>query len=210
MSSLRDRVNGNVLYLMSQIVRRTGRYHVSGQHHLEGIWEAGKPCVAVAWHGMTMMLVGFFAAHYDLSSFLLLMPDDWRGQALTVFVNRLGAQPFPMNLEGDASMATARSLARLVRGVRQGKNCYITPDGPDGPAYVIKPGVAAYARHGYRLNRWDTYTVPYPFARVSVEIGAPITIQDDADDLSPVLQTLTNRLHQVTAQATANYYEQRA
>jgi lysophospholipid acyltransferase (LPLAT)-like uncharacterized protein len=223
MSDLGDRVNGNTLYLLSQIIRKTGRYQISGLHHLEAVWDTGRPFVAVAWHGMTMMLVGFFTAHYDLSSFVLILPDDWRGKALAIFTNKLGAHPFPMNLEGDSSMATARTLAKLVRRVREGSYGYVTPDGPDGPAYLIKPGVAyiarkanaallplgAYARHCYRLNRWDRYTVPYPFARISIEIGAPIVMERDVEDLSPVIVTLTDTLHRVTAQAAANYYEQR-
>lgn len=168
-----------------------------------------------------MMLVGFFGNRLDLSRIVLILPDDWRGHTLTVFVNQLGAQPFPMNLHADGGMATARRLAQLVRQVRGGDHCYITPDGPEGPAYQIKPGVAfiaqktnglilpvgAYARHGYRVPRWDRYTLPYPFSRISVQIGAPLTVSKD-DDLTAVTDTLTDRLHRVTMQAAANYYEQ--
>lgn len=150
------------------------------------------------------------------------MPDDWRGGALSVFASLVGADPFPMDLTGSESMATARKLADLVRRVRQGYDCYITPDGPDGPAYVIKPGavyiakkaratilpVGAYVRHGYRLNRWDQYAVPYPFSRISIAIGAPMTVSRDREDLDLVVERLTDMLHRVTAQSAANYYEQ--
>jgi len=125
-------------------------------------------------------------------------------------------------LTGSESMATARKLAELVRRVRQGHDCYITPDGPDGPAYVIKPGavyiakkaraailpVGAYARHGYRLNRWDQYVVPYPFSRISIAIGAPMPVDKEQVDPGPVIEKLTDALHRVTAQSAANYYEQ--
>jgi lysophospholipid acyltransferase (LPLAT)-like uncharacterized protein len=169
---------------------------------------------------MTMMLVGYFAGHFDLSRLVLILPDDWRGAALNVFARKLGTTPFPMNLKGDASMATARQLARLVRQVRQGQHCYITPDGPDGPAYVIKPGVAyiaqkagalilpvgAYTRYGYRLPRWDRYVVPYPFSRIAIVVGAPLLVSTD-DVPTAVTAHLTDQLHRVTMQAAANYYE---
>jgi lysophospholipid acyltransferase (LPLAT)-like uncharacterized protein len=220
MTTYRDKLNGRVLYTMSQIVRSTGRFQVSGLEHLRSAQANGQPLVLAAWHGMTMMLVGFFANHYHLKNIVLLMPDDWRGGALQVFANNLGAEPFPMDLKGEANMATARRLATLVRHVKQGRDCYITPDGPEGPAYVIKPGVAfiaqkakapilplgAYARHGYRLNRWDRYTIPYPFSRVSIAVGEPMWVQK-GDALTAVTQTLTDNLHRVTAQAAANYYE---
>ena len=220
MTTLRDRLNGNSLYLLSQITRKSGRYRVSGLEHLEKTKAGGKPLVLAAWHGMTMMLVGFFANHYDLANIVLLMPDDWRGVALNIFASQLGAEPFPMDLKGEANMATARRLSRLVRRVKEGDDCYITPDGPDGPAYVIKPGAAfiaqkagapilplgAYARHGYRLNRWDRYVVPYPFSRISVALGEPMIVSKKAD-LTAVSETLTDKLHRISAQAAANYYE---
>ncbi len=220
MTSFRDKLSGNALYWLSQIARRSGRYQVSGLEYLQAAQTSGKPLVFATWHGMTMMLVGFFANQYDLSKLVLLMPDDWRGEALQVFANKLGAEPFPMDLKGEANMATARRLAALVRQVKAGKDAYITPDGPEGPAYVIKPGVAyiaqkakaiilplgAYARHGYRLNRWDRYTIPYPFSRISVVVGEPMMVEKGVE-LTAVTRTLTDKLHRITAQAAANYYE---
>ena len=73
---------------------------------------------------------------------------------------------------------------------------------------VILP-VGAYARHGYRLNRWDQYMVPYPFSRISVVFGAPMMVDEDVVDFTAVTHPLTDVLHRVTAQAAANYYERK-
>jgi lysophospholipid acyltransferase (LPLAT)-like uncharacterized protein len=220
MSSWGDRVGGNGLYLAARMTSASGRFQLNGETHLQAAQASSKPIIFAAWHGMTMMLVGLFRNRLDLSSIVLILPDDWRGKTLVIFAEKLGAQPFPMNLEGEASMATARKLAQLVKVVKAGCHCYLTPDGPFGPAYVMKPGLAyiaqkagaiilpvgAYARHGYQLNRWDRYTIPYPFSRISVEVGAPIEVEKGAD-LTAVNQSLTYALNQVTLQAAANYYE---
>jgi hypothetical protein len=220
MSSLGDKVGGNALYLAARMTSASGRFQLNGESYLQMAAASGKPIIFAAWHGMTMMLVGLFRNRLDLSSIVLILPDDWRGKTLVIFAEKLGAQPFPMNLEGEASMATARKLAQLVKLVKGGCYCYLTPDGPFGPAYVMKPGLAyiaqkagaiilpvgAYARHGYRLNRWDRYTIPYPFSRISVEVGAPIEVEKGAD-LTAVNQNLSHTLNQVTLQAAANYYE---
>ncbi len=220
MSKFLDTLNGRALYTASQLVRKTCRFQVMGLDKLQSSYEAGQPSILAAWHGMTMMLVGFFEDKLDISSIVLILPDDWRGEALSIFAQKLGAEPFPMNLKGDSSMAAARQLAKLIRQIKKGRNCYITPDGPDGPAYAIKPGVAymaqktgapifplgAYARHSYHLNRWDQYVGPYPYSRISIQVGDPISVTKD-DDLTAVADTLTNHLHHVTAQAAANYYE---
>ncbi len=220
MTSWRDRLSGNALYWLSQSLVRTARYDVCGFEHVDAARSAGRPIIFVAWHGMTMMLAGFFRRHYDLARLLLLMPDDWRGEALAHWARRLGATPFRLNLHGDETLATARGLARLLRALRDGHDSYVTPDGPDGPAYVVKPGVAflaqrsdaivlpagAYTRRGYRVNRWDTYVVPYPFSRIALVVGEPVPAPA-AVPLGAIVEPLTNALHRVAAAARAAYYE---
>jgi len=107
-----------------------------------------------------------------------------------------------------------------VRQVKAGRDAYITPDGPEGPSYMIKPGITyiaqkanatvlplgAYTRHGYRVPRWDRYVLPYPFSKIAIQIGEPIIVDKKAE-LTAVSHHLTQQLHQVTLQAAANYYE---
>ena len=220
MSSWQDKVSGTALYGVARLTSRRSRFQVSGLEHLQAALESQRPIIFAAWHGMTMMLVGFFANQHDLARLVLILPDDWRGGTLRVFAEKLGVTPFPMNLQGDTSMATARQLAKLVRQVKAGRDAYITPDGPEGPSYAIKPGLAyiaqkanalilplgAYARHGYRLPRWDRYVIPYPFSKIAIQIDPPIVVEK-ADALTAVSHNLTQKLHQVTLQAAANYYE---
>lgn len=220
MTSLRHRLMGNGLYALSQITRRTGRYQVVGQAYVAEAREAGTSVIWAAWHGMTMMLAGYVLQAYDPGGLLIMMPDDWRGEALAHWAQRLGATPFPLNLHGDHTMASARKVARMVRLMRQGRDAYVTPDGPDGPAYQIKPGIVylaqktgaallpagAYTRTGHRLNRWDRYVVPRPFSRIAVVIGEPLLVPAE-EELDAATERLTDALHRVTMQAAADYYE---
>ncbi|WP_420631099.1 lysophospholipid acyltransferase family protein [Candidatus Leptofilum sp.] len=215
-----DRASGTLLHSWARMTSRLSKYQVTGLEHLRAAQERERPLIFAAWHGMTMMLVGFFANHYDLSRLVLILPDDWRGTTLVVFANKLGVTPFPMNLHGDASMATARQLAKLVRQVKAGRDAYITPDGPDGPSYEIKPGITyiaqkadatilplgAYARRGYRVPRWDRYVMPYPFSKIAIQIGEPLVVGKN-DEGTAVTSHLANQLHHVTLQAAANFYE---
>lgn len=219
-ASWQDKANGSVLHRWARMTSRFSKYQVTGTEHLQAALDRKRPLIFAAWHGMTMMLVGFFANQYDLSKLVLILPDDWRGNALVVFANKLGVTPFPMNLHGDASMATARQLAKLVRQVKAGRDAYITPDGPEGPSYVIKPGISyiaqkadatilpvgAYARRGYRVPRWDRYVMPYPFSKIAIQIGEPLVVGKE-DEGTAVANHLTNQLHHVTLQAAANFYE---
>lgn len=218
----RNRVYGTTLYLVARLTSKTASFQLSGAEHFQAALSSGRPTIITAWHGMTMMLAGFLFNRPEISQAVLILPDDWRGDVLEVFARRLGMTPFPMDLSGEASLSAARKLAKLARLMQAGHHGYITPDGPDGPSYVVKPGVAylarkaqayilpvgAYTRHGYRQPRWDRYVVPYPFCRISVCFGAPLDVPEEAE-LTAVTEPLADRLHRVTLQAAANYYEQR-
>jgi len=217
----KNRLLGRGLYTVAKITEATGRYQSEGTELLVEAMASDRPLILTSWHGMTMMLAGFLMSRIDLGKLVLLMPDDWRGETLQVWATLLGTQPFPMNLQGDQTMSSARQLVRLLKILRRGNNCFMSPDGPDGPSQVIKPGVAflaekskaivipsaGYARHGYRLNRWDRYVVPYPYSRMSVVFGQPVDMGDSSRRDENIAK-LRSALDRVTLHAAANYYEQ--
>lgn len=216
----RERIAGNALHWLSLTLRRTARFQVAGWENLHAAQARQGSVIYVAWHGMTMLLAPFFLRQLDMSRLAIIMPDDWRGASLSIWTRRLGATPYRLHLEGDATMASARRLALVVRHLRGGQDCYITPDGPDGPAYGVKSGatylsqktgawltpLGAYTRAGYHLWRWDQYMVPRPYCRISLVVGAPMAVAA-TDDLATINERLTDQLHRVAAQAAANYYE---
>ena len=214
-------ISGTILYLFSVLVFRTCRFRVSGIEQLESALENGKPIIVTSWHGMTMMIAGFLRKKIDVSSFMGTRPDDYRGDTLEVFGRKLGVDSFPLNLTGDSTLGSGRKLVSLVRKMSAGKNLIIHPDGPAGPAYFVKPGVSylakktgavilpfgCYCRHAYHVPRWDRYTLPIPFSKVHIQIGNIVTVPKNIRDLSEINQQLTDILHRVSAQASANYYE---
>ena len=215
------KISGTILYLFSILVYRTCRFHVSGVDQIERMLKRGEPVIVTSWHGMTMMIIGFLRKKMDISSFVGIMPDDYRGDTLDVFGRKLGVEPIPLNLSGDSTLGTGRKLVSLVRKISSGKNMLIHPDGPAGPAYVVKPGVSflakktgaailplgCYCRHAYHVPRWDRYTLPLPFSKVHIQVGNLVTVPEKLQDLSEFNQQLTDILHRVSAQASANYYE---
>jgi len=214
-------ISGTILYLFSILVFRTCRFRVSGIEQLESALEKGKPIIVTSWHGMTMMIAGFMRKKIDISSFMGIRPDDHRGDTLEVFGRKLGVDSIRLNLSGDSTLGSGRKLVSLVRKMSAGKNLIIHPDGPAGPAYFVKPGVSylakktgaailpfgCYCRHAYHVPRWDRYTLPLPFSKVHIHIGNILTVPKNIQDLSETNQQLTDILHRVSAQASANYYE---
>jgi lysophospholipid acyltransferase (LPLAT)-like uncharacterized protein len=218
--TIKDQLNGFGLFFLSQIFRVSCRFQINGLENFHKAFESKKPLITPTWHGNQMIAITFVQKYSDISSFVTLMPDDWRGASLKVFADYLGAQPFPMNLYGDTTMDQGRQLAKIVRLLKGGKNLAIAPDGPDGPSYIIKPGLTyfakktnalilplgGYCRNGYVMQRWDQYVLPYPFSRISVQIGEPYEVPKDVNDLAEIDEYLTDQLNHVAMQAAANYY----
>lgn len=218
--SLKDRLNGGGLYSLCKLVERTCKFHIINEDRLEAAAESDRPVIFTGWHGITMMAVPLINRFFnDLSRFVVLMPDDWRGVALRIWAEKMGGHPHPMNLTGDSTMGMARQVLRLTRRVTKGRNLYINPDGPDGPSHVIKPGITfiarkanaiilpmgAYCRHKYDVPRWDRYTIPYPWSRITFHIGEPI--EELPEDEAEADALVTDTLNRVTLQAAADYYE---
>jgi lysophospholipid acyltransferase (LPLAT)-like uncharacterized protein len=208
-SAIVHRSQGWGLSTYAGLVWRTSHFQIQGQEHVRQVHASGRPLILVAWHGMTMMVVGYMAAEEDLSRYVVVVPDDPRGAALSVWVRRLGATPFAVSMFAD-SMVAARRLLALIRRMKQGHSLYLNPDGPDGPSHEPKKGVVFIARKtgalivpagaftgsGFHIPRWDRYTVPSPFSRITVVLGKPleVTPQADAEQAQAMLRERLNEV----------------
>jgi lysophospholipid acyltransferase (LPLAT)-like uncharacterized protein len=217
---LKDRLSGTGLYWLSQIVYRTCKFQIVQLDRFLNAMNGDRPVIFTQWHGNGHTAVPMAKMyHPNFSNFATLLPDDWRGGSLRIWADKMGATSFPLKLTGDSTLGMARTVVRLTRQVMGGKTLYINPDGPDGPAHVIKPGIlfiarksnalivpiGAYCRNAYIIPRWDRYTIPYPFSRITFHVGEPI--DSLPDDNIAATNLVTNTLNRVTLQAAADYYE---
>jgi len=215
-----NKISGKILYLFSVLVYKTCRFTFHGMDRLEAYKESGKPLIVTSWHGMTMMVAGFLTKVLDISKFAVIVPDDYRGDVLEIFANNLGVDPIKVNLSGDSTFGAGRKLVSLVKKMTTGKNFLIHPDGPEGPAYKVKPGLSfiaqktgaailplgCYCRNAYHINRWDRYTLPLPFSKIHIQLGSLMIIPEDQKDLEPTNRDLEEVLNRLTFQASAKYY----
>jgi lysophospholipid acyltransferase (LPLAT)-like uncharacterized protein len=109
--------------------------------------------------------------------------SDGEIQAAALRTNGLGV------VRGSSSRGGARGLAALVRKLKAGADCAFAVDGPRGPYGVAKSGALFAADRARGLlvpmgsasknawvfeKAWDRFTLPQPFSRVIVVIGAPL------------------------------------
>lgn len=128
------------------------------------------------------------------------------GAWLTGFFERIGIRA----IRGSSSWRGAQAVREAVKILESG-DLGITPDGPRGPCYDFKPGVALVARKAgcpvvllslnyacaKRLNSWDGFYLPLPFSRVELlgreaEIKTSGPIEPLAEHLKIQLNALTH------------------
>ncbi len=214
-----DRLAGLGLHTYTLLVSRTSRYVVRGKEHFEEAWAKGQPVIWAAWHSMTMMGLCYFFRFYGDHRYAVLVPADRRGTTLSTWFRLLGMEPYSVG-HYSTSLSRARGVVHLMRAVKRGANTFINPDGPDGPPYVVKPGVvyiaqktgvrllpgAAFTATKYALKRWDRYSVPLPVSRIAIVVGEPVPAPLDGNP-EVIAQTLTEAMHQAAADAERLYYD---
>ena len=97
-------------------------------------------------------------------------------------------------MRGSSSRLGREAATALVEVLRSGDDVGITPDGPRGPCYEVKPGAIIVTRRtrapmllvggefssAWRLGSWDRFYVPVPFSRVRMRCEL-ITVEQLAD-----------------------------
>ena len=97
---------------------------------------------------------------------------------------------------GSSGEEGRNAAAVLTELVRNGASTVITPDGPKGPPHVLKKGVLHVAAGSgvavvpvrlkatpsLRLRTWDGKSVPVPFSKIMVTLGAPIYVNAENFD----------------------------
>jgi lysophospholipid acyltransferase (LPLAT)-like uncharacterized protein len=121
-------------------------------------------------------------------------------------------------VRGSSSRGGARGLAALLRRLKTGFDAAFAVDGPRGPYGIAKSGalfaanrarglvvpVGSAITRGFTLqNTWDKFTIPQPFSRVIVIVGAPLDpASTSTQDLQNAIR-LANERARVAATASA-------
>ncbi len=174
---------------------RTCRLETSGTSALEALAADGAPFIACYWHGHQLFCVRALLRVRDAEPSLalgyLISPSRDGDAAAGVFAD-LDLHV----IRGSATRGGAQALREIYLAIRQRNVCpVVTPDGPTGPARAFKPGVAMLAslagvpvvplamsaRPAATLGSWDAAIVPWPFARVHVAVGEPVTVPKGLD-----------------------------
>ena len=157
---------------------------VEGAEHLQGALAQAPSLLPCYWHQHEL-----FCSRWLLDQrpgglklgFLISPSVD--GEIPAMIARRLGAEV----IRGSSTHTGARALRDYYQLlVKEQVSPVITPDGPKGPRFRVKPGAIllaqisgrpllpmAYAASRAWLVSWDKFVIPWPFARIAIAVGPP-------------------------------------
>ena len=210
---------GKLIYAYHRFITRTARWHFIGKANLTQARASGRPVLWTMWHGQVMPFIMYGDRFEDTSRFSVITVGDERGDSLMSLGEQIGAKMHAVDMQGNP-VAAGRAVLRVIRAMNKGFDTMLAPDGPDGPAYEPKRGIAvlaqksaaaivpfgAWTAQAYQRKRWDNYLVPGPFARVNVAFGQPIFAEKDTPTenlLARITDSLTQAMNQARSASRA-------
>lgn len=199
-------------HLVIRLLRRLWRYRYVDRHHSLLTVEAGRPVLYAFHHGKQLMLLGHIVPLPMVQMVSLSKDGDLQSEILRL----LG---FTV-VRGSPGRRGTEALYEMGELVLNGCHAALAVDGSRGPLHTVKPGIlhlardtegaiiplVAAARRSFVLKRtWDHYEIPWPFTRVVILEGEPITLDADIDEeeFEQTRQKLERRLLKLSARAQA-------
>lgn len=198
--------------LMRCLYRLLRVTHIN-QAYPEDCLGRGERIIVAFWHGRLLMMPFLYP---DLPR-AILISQHRDGEYISRIATILGSHV----IRGSATRGGVRAFKQMIRGLKEGLNLVITPDGPKGPRAKVKSGVIELARltrapivpvsfsaaRRRFLKSWDAFLVPLPFSRAVYMWGEPIYVDRMAtkEEVAKYQELLAERLDLLTMKADEHF-----
>ncbi len=197
---------GSMVYGVIRALGATLRVRIENDAPLREL-DCGK--IVCGWHGRSLIP----GVAYRNRGYWVIVSHSRDGRMQTRIFERLGYRV----IRGSTGRGGARAAIESIRALREKAIFAVTPDGPRGPSGIVQGGVMTMAqksgaalmpvgvsgRPRARVNSWDRYFVPAPFAKGLMLYGEPIFVPADAspDEVEALRQRFEREIHRVQSLA---------
>jgi lysophospholipid acyltransferase (LPLAT)-like uncharacterized protein len=198
-------------YRICAALGSTLKWRVEGLQHYDEVVLGGRQPIMAFWHGRILPATIFFKNR----GIVVITSKNFDGEWIAGIIERFGYA----TARGSTSRGGRKALVQMKRDMEEGKATGFTLDGPRGPARVAQAGAVWLSkatgnpvlpfhleadRH-WTVNSWDQTQIPKPFSTVSLVVGEPFQVPDDASDqeLEASRQRLEQQLQQLESRAVA-------
>ena len=189
-----------LVYLLFILTNSTANLKVVGQENIENIGD-DDPLLYAFWHGFMWIPVYF----YRNRDYIVLSSLSQDGEYMTRVLRYLGWQV----IRGSSSRGGSRAVLKLYKQLLKGGTTVLTPDGPTGPIYKVKPGIIYLQEKsdGYivplgiaidrkiKVNSWDKLEIPLPWTKTVLKVGRPVKLPEEKsiEDRCELLEAKINQ-----------------
>ena len=177
-------------YLMKALLA-TCKIEIQGIDHLISS-ASNRNCILMVWHNRLIILPEFLTKNGPQLIFRAVISKSKDGEILSRLIESYATARTLRVPHNARYQALAEMISQLKQG---GEVIVITPDGPRGPRYKVKPGIAIAAKKTdaliiplswsassfWQFKSWDKLIVPKPFSRICVFFGKPIALPKELD-----------------------------
>jgi lysophospholipid acyltransferase (LPLAT)-like uncharacterized protein len=185
-----DRVNpapalaGELLFRATRWLVSPTRCQFYGHDAVIEHKQQGRSLIFVCWHAHDFVNLGIYKRAFGPAApGVIMVRDNHNGRVLQHFSRRMRLGAVSLGA-GPGSRQWASGVVKMVHLIQRGHDGMLAVDGPEGPAYQVKPGAAVMAlraaalivptasaaRPAVRLRyRWDEQLVPLPGARIGFD-----------------------------------------
>lgn len=166
----------------------TLRFTFAGEEQFEKTASQGK-CILMFWHNRLIISAEILKRIAPKISYAALISDSRDGE-LIASLARSYKRGRAIRVPHNARSAALKYLIKELQN--NGDVKIITPDGPRGPAFQVKPGIVLAALKTsavivpmtwrstsyWRFRTWDGLLLPKPFSKILVTFGNPVTLNE--------------------------------
>ena len=181
---------GILLFVVFLLLRIAIRVEITGRENLKG----HSNHIFCLWHGFVplalLSTLPCIPQVLDRGSHAFMQHPNWYMKPIHVLLRLMGVENI---IRGSTGHSGREAADQLVEHLRRGYSTVLNPDGPQGPALILKKGIIHIslqsgvpivalqfsASRFFELKTWDRKKFPYPFSMVRMRIGCPIQVTSD-------------------------------
>lgn len=155
-------------------------------YHFTSSIQKDENIIVAMWHGDLLMQALNYKRFRPHGKVKAIVSEHRDGEAIRKTVQFLGIG----SLTGSSTRGGVKALIGAIKSIKNGIDIAITPDGPKGPIYSMADGIVIISQKTkakivpfscipskyWKLNSWDKFIIPKPFATLEFYIGDPIDV----------------------------------
>jgi len=188
------------LWAVIKLLYGFNRFAVEGENNINALTKNNRSFILVSWHGKILTVFHYFANKNYIG-----LASISKDAELIVRVGELIGYSFVRGSSSRGGSGAYKDMVKLLK--ISSTKIIITPDGPQGPEHIPKPGairlaqetgvpiipVIGDAKKSWVFKNWHNFYLSKPFSPIKLVIGEPIYFQKE-ESLDACIKILKEKL----------------